>query len=63
MSERKRERDCRVDSKSMNSNSLVGGDRAEKQCVCAGVCVCVCVCVGVCWGGGVFIAFQYSDLV
>ena len=60
MSERKRERDCRVDSKSMNSNSLVGGDRAEKQCVCAVVCVCVCVCV---LGGGVFIAFQYSDLV
>ena len=60
MSERKRERDCRVDSKSMNSNSLVGGDRAEKQCVCAVVCGCVCVCV---LGGGVFIAFQYSDLV
>ena len=41
----------------MKSNSPVGGDRAEKQCVCAVVCVCVCV------GGGVFITFQYSDLV
>ena len=53
MSERKRERDCRVDSKSMNSNSLVGGDRAEKQCVCAVGCVCVCVWVCVLGGRGI----------